>query len=92
MDGVVTTVVMAAVRAATTCCGSTAAGKLCGPSLVAVAALLAARDALDERRLVGTDASALSTFASARGDGWRHPANAKSKGLNSPLETEYLGE
>jgi hypothetical protein len=32
-------VVMAAVGAATTCCGSTAAATLCGPSLAAVAAL-----------------------------------------------------
>jgi hypothetical protein len=62
-----TAVVMAAVRAATTCCGSTAAATLRGPSLVAVAALPTTLGALDERRLVGTDASALSAFAGARG-------------------------
>jgi hypothetical protein len=60
-------VVMAAVRAATTCCGSTAAAALCGPSLAAIVALPAARDALDERRLVGTAASDLNTLAGAGG-------------------------
>jgi hypothetical protein len=35
--------------------------------LVAVAVLAAARDALDERRLVGTTASVLSTLAGTRG-------------------------
>jgi hypothetical protein len=80
IDGAVTAVVMAA----TAYCGSTAAATLRRPSLVVVAALPAARDALNERRLVGTDASALITFAGAsRGDGRRHPANAKSKGSNS---------
>jgi hypothetical protein len=39
IDSTVTAVVMAAVRAATTCCGSTAAATLSRPSLVAVAAL-----------------------------------------------------
>jgi hypothetical protein len=57
---------MAAVRAATTCCGSTAPATLRGPSLATVAALPVARGALDERRLVGMDASALSAFAGAR--------------------------
>jgi hypothetical protein len=37
------------------------------PSLTAVAVIAAARDALDERRLVGTAASVLSTLAGARG-------------------------
>jgi hypothetical protein len=60
-------VVMATVRAATTYCGSIAMATLCGPSLVAVATLPATRGALDERCLVGTDASALSAFAGARG-------------------------
>jgi hypothetical protein len=63
--------VMAAVRAATTCCGSTAAATLSGPSLVAVAVLPAARGALDERRLVGMAASDLNTLAGARGGGAR---------------------
>jgi hypothetical protein len=44
--------------------------------------LAAARDALDERHLVGTAASVLSTLASARGGhGWRHPANTKAREL-----------
>jgi hypothetical protein len=47
---------MATIRAATTCCGSTAAAALHGPSLVVVAALRATRGAVDERRLVGMDA------------------------------------
>jgi hypothetical protein len=37
------------------------------PPLAAVAVLAAARDALDERRLVGTAASVLSILAGARG-------------------------
>jgi hypothetical protein len=82
IDGTETTVVMVAVVAAATCCGSATAATLCEASPVAVAALPVSRGTLDERRLVGTDASALSTFAGARGDGRRHPANAKSKRLN----------
>jgi hypothetical protein len=66
---VVTAVVMVADRAATACCGSTAAAALRGPSLAAVASLPAARDALDERRLVGTAASDVNTLAGARGGG-----------------------
>jgi hypothetical protein len=58
---------MAADRAATTCCGSTAAAALRGPSLAAVAALPAAHDALDERLLVGKAAFDLNTLAGARG-------------------------
>jgi hypothetical protein len=38
-----------------------------GPSLVAIAALPAARGALDERRLVGTATSDLNTLAGVRG-------------------------
>jgi hypothetical protein len=52
---------------ATTCCGSTAAAALRGPSFATVAALLAARGALDEHRLVGIAASDLNTLAGARG-------------------------
>jgi hypothetical protein len=37
------------------------------PPLAAVVAPTAARDALDERRLVGTTASVLNTLADARG-------------------------
>jgi hypothetical protein len=48
-------------------CGSEAAAAPCEPSLTAVAVLPAARDALDEHRLVGTAASDLSTLAGSRG-------------------------
>jgi hypothetical protein len=48
-------------------CDSTAAAAVRGPSLAAIAVLPAARDALDERRLVGTAASDLNTLAGARG-------------------------
>jgi hypothetical protein len=37
------------------------------PPLAAVTAPMATRDALDERRLVGTTASVLNTLAGARG-------------------------
>jgi hypothetical protein len=65
INGAVTAGVMVTARAATTCCGSATAATLRGPLLVTVAALPATRGALDERRLVGTDASALSAFAGA---------------------------
>jgi hypothetical protein len=49
-------------------CGSETSAAPREPSLtVAAAALPAARDALDERHLVGTAASDLSTLAGARG-------------------------
>jgi hypothetical protein len=48
-------------------CGSVASAALCEPPLAGDAVLAAARDALDERRLVGTAASVLSTLAGARG-------------------------
>jgi hypothetical protein len=59
--------------AATTCCGSEAAAAPREPSLAAVVVLPTARDALDERRLVGTTASHLSTLAGARGARWAPP-------------------
>jgi hypothetical protein len=49
------------------CCGSKAAAAPREPSLSSVPVLPAARDALDERRLVGTAASDLNTLAGARG-------------------------
>jgi hypothetical protein len=52
---------MAAVRAATTYCGSTAAAALRWPALPTT------RDALDERRLMGTAASDLNTLAGVWG-------------------------
>jgi hypothetical protein len=67
IDGALTTTVMTAVVAVATCCGSVAAATLCRASLVAAAVLPVTRDALDERRLVGTDTSDLSTLAGARG-------------------------
>jgi hypothetical protein len=64
-------------------CGSEAAAAPCEPSLAAVAVLPAARDALDERRLVGTAASDLSTMTAARGGhGGCHHANVKARKLN----------
>jgi hypothetical protein len=47
--------------------GSVASAALCESPLAAVAMLAAAREALDERRLVGTTVSVLSTLAGARG-------------------------
>jgi hypothetical protein len=58
--GVVTT-----AAAVASCCGSMATATLRGGSPV-VAALSVARDALDERRLVGTDVPDLSALAGAR--------------------------
>jgi hypothetical protein len=82
---VVTAMVMTAVVAAAACCGAAAAATLRGALLVAVTVLLVTRGALDECRLVGMDASALSALAGARGDSRRHPANAKSERLNLRL-------
>jgi hypothetical protein len=59
--------VMTAVVAATTSCGSAAAATLRGASLVTAVVLPVTRDALDERRLVGMDVSSLSALAGARG-------------------------
>jgi hypothetical protein len=67
IDGAVTAMVMTVVVAAATCCSSAAAPTLCRASPVAVAALPVTRNTLDERRLVGMDASALSAFAGAGG-------------------------
>jgi hypothetical protein len=47
--------------------GSVASAALCESPLAAVTVLKAARSALDERRLVGTAVSILSTLAGARG-------------------------
>jgi hypothetical protein len=46
---------------------SVASAAPCEPPLAAVAVLVAARDALDERRLVGMVVSVLNTLASVRG-------------------------
>jgi hypothetical protein len=47
--------------------GSESSAAPCEPPLATVAVLAAARGALNERRLVGTAASVLSTLAGARG-------------------------
>jgi hypothetical protein len=54
---------------------------LCEPPLAAEAVLVAARDALDERRLVGTTASVLSTLAGARGGTVGTPCEHEDKKL-----------
>jgi hypothetical protein len=59
--------VMTAVVAVTTYCGSVAVSMLRGGSLVAAVVLPVTLVALDERLLVGTDASDLSALAGARG-------------------------
>jgi hypothetical protein len=66
-DGAASAAVVAAVVVVATCCGSTATATLRGGSPVAVAVPLIALGALDERLLVGTDASDLSALAGARG-------------------------
>jgi hypothetical protein len=69
--------------AATTCCDPVASAPPCGGSLAA-AALFAALDTLDERRLVGTDVPDLSTLAGAR-------SGTIGASLNSnPLKPEHL--
>jgi hypothetical protein len=68
------------------CCGSEAAAVPREPSLAAFAVLTAACDALDERRLVGTAASDLSTLAGARGGArWALPCERESKKVKPSL-------
>jgi hypothetical protein len=59
--------VMTAIAAVATCCGSIAAAALRGGSPVAVAVIPVTLGALDERLLVGTDASDLRSLAGTRG-------------------------
>jgi hypothetical protein len=59
--------VRTAVVVVATCCGSVAAVAPRGTSLVGAAVLPVTLGALDERRLVGTDAADLSALAGARG-------------------------
>jgi hypothetical protein len=63
--GVVVTATVAATTAATSCCDPVASAAHRGGSLAA-AALSSTCDALNERRLVGTDVPDLSTLAGAR--------------------------
>jgi hypothetical protein len=74
--GSATVAACCASTAAADCRGSVVVATCCGPatasvpresSLAAVVVLAAAHDALDERRLVGTAASDLSTLAGASG-------------------------
>jgi hypothetical protein len=58
---------MTAIVTIATCCGSVAAAALRGGSLVAAALLPVTLNALNERRLVGMDASDLSALEGARG-------------------------
>jgi hypothetical protein len=60
-------------------CSSEATAAPREPSLATVAVLPAARDALDERHLVGTTASDLSTLVGARGARWAPPCEHESK-------------
>jgi hypothetical protein len=84
---------MAADGAATACCGSTAAALLRGPSFAAVVVLPGARDALDERRLVGMAASDLNALAGARGGTvGATPRTRKREIRRPPLEDMALGE
>jgi hypothetical protein len=54
--------------------------------LTVVAVLAAARDTLDERRLVGTAASDLSTLAGARGARWAPPCEHEGEKVKpSPI-------
>jgi hypothetical protein len=94
IDGVVTVVLMVAVAAAATCCGSAAEATLCGASPVAVTALPITRGALVERRLVGTDVSSLSALAGSRGGGQSAPLCEREieKIKLTALETECLEE
>jgi hypothetical protein len=90
--GTVGAAVAAAVAAASTSCrDSVAVAAPRGDSLVA-AALSAARGALDERHLVGTDASDLSALAGARaGTVGATLQTQKHRAELQPLETRYAG-
>jgi hypothetical protein len=66
------------------CCGPAATTALCGAPLAA-AALSAACDALDERRLVGTAVSDLSTLAGTRGARWTPPCERKKEKVKLSL-------
>jgi hypothetical protein len=71
--------------AVATCCDSVAVAALNGAPLVKAAALPVAGGALDERRLVGTAASDLSTLAGARGARSASPCEHKGGKIKHPL-------
>jgi hypothetical protein len=84
---------MAAVVAVTACCGSAAAAALCGGSPVAAVVPPVALGALDERLLVGTDASDLSTLAGVRGGTIGVTVSTQRQGFErQPFETRASGE
>jgi hypothetical protein len=88
---VVATIVAAAAVAAS-CCGPVATVVGCGGSPVAVASP-AARDALDECRLVGTDSSDLSALAGASAGTYDITLRTKRhETKHQPLETSAHGE
>jgi hypothetical protein len=83
---------MTAVVAVATCCGSIAAATLRGSSLVAATVLPVTRGALDERRLMGMDASDLSALAGARGGRSTPPYEHKNRKIKLlPLENGASG-
>jgi hypothetical protein len=91
-DGVVIAGVMTAIVAVATCCGSAATATLRGGSLVIVVVPPVTLGALDERHLVGTDASDLSTLADARGGTSTPPCKHKNEKVRfQPLETRASG-
>jgi hypothetical protein len=86
--GPATVAACCAYTAAADCRGSVVVAACCGPataaaphesSLTAVVVLTAVRDALDERRLVGTAASDLRTLAGARGAQWAPPCECEGE-------------
>jgi hypothetical protein len=90
--GAAVAAVVTAAAAVPSYCGSVAAAVPCGGSL-ATAVLPVARDALDERRLMGTDASDLSALASARAGTVGATCEHEYKKLSSSSsKLERLGE
>jgi hypothetical protein len=89
----VTAMVMTVVVAVATCCDSVAVAALRGASLVATAALPVTLGTLDERRLIGTATSDLSTLAGARGAQSASPCERKGRKIKlPPLEDGASGE
>jgi hypothetical protein len=76
--------VMTAVVAVSTCCGSVATATPRGASLVAAVVLPVTRGALDERRLMGTAASDLNTLAGARGARSASPCEREDRKIKLP--------
>jgi hypothetical protein len=83
---------MTAVVTVATCCGSLAAATFHRGSLVSAAMLPVTLGALDERRLMGTDASDLSALAGARRETVGATLqNTKTKRLDSCPKTGAPG-